>query len=84
MKEIVRFELSKVQVDFLRDKYLDVPLIKKVLDKSDGLVFNVPEDEFVEFFGWLEDESVQTMTEDYDPTEDTLVIESMIDDILDR
>lgn len=77
--EIDQFELSKEQVGFLRSKYSDIPIVQKILAGEKDLYFEVTVDDGNEFWDWLTDESVMTMTEDYEATEDTLMIESIID-----
>lgn len=73
------FTLYKEQVDFLRKKYADVPIVQSVLRSENDLHFEVSEDDDIDFFLWLDTESVATMDDDYEPTEDTRMLEGIID-----
>ena len=74
-----KFELRKEQVDFLRQKYASVPIVQKVLSAEKDLHFEVPVDDSIEFWYWLDTESVKTMDDEQEPTDDTYVIEGIID-----
>ena len=74
-----KFVLLKKQVDFLKSKYSDVPIVQRVLATEKDLHFDISEDDDCDFFLWLDDESVATMAVGYEPTEDTYMIESIID-----
>ena len=75
-----KFTLTHEQVDFLRRKYADVEIVSKALDGEKDCAFDIDLDDGIEFYGWLEDESVLTMSHQ-EPTDDTYVIESIIDSI---
>ena len=79
MQKEDRFELHKEQIEFLRSKYADVPLVQQVLALEDNLHFVIPVDLGIAFWDWLDTESVMTMTRDYEPTDDTYTIEGIID-----
>lgn len=79
MEDRVRFVLKKEQVEFLRSKYSDVPIVQRVLSAEKDLHFDISGDDDSDFFLWLDAESVVTMTADDEPTEDTYMIESIID-----
>lgn len=73
------FELRKEQVDFLRQKYANVPIVQKVLAAEKDLHFEVSVDERIDFWMWLDMESVMTMDDEQEPTKDTYIIEGIID-----
>ena len=75
-----KFTLTREQVDFLRGKYSDVEIVSKVLVGEKDCAFDIDLDDGIEFYGWLEDESVLTMSHQ-EPTDDTYVIEGIIDNI---
>jgi len=74
-----KFELRQEQVDFLRQKYASVPIVQKVLAAEKDLHFEVSTDDSIEFWRWLDTESVMTMDDEQEPTDDTYVIEGIID-----
>lgn len=76
---LVEFVLKKEQIEFLRAKYPNVPIVQRVLGTEEDLRFAISADDSADFFLWLDDESVATMTADYEPTDDTYMIESIID-----
>lgn len=79
MASSVRFELRKKQVEFLRAKYSGVPIVQRILAAEKNLHFEITADDSADFFLWLDEESVATMDEDYEPTDDTYTIEGIID-----
>ena len=79
MRNSVTFHLRKEQVDFLKKKYSHIPLVQKVLAKENNLEFTISVDDDIEFYLWLIDESINTMDEDYDATEDTYEQEGIAD-----
>ena len=80
MSNRVQFELTKEQVDLLRNEYSGEPIVRKVLASENNLRFDITEDDDLEFYGWLEDESCRTMEHD-EPTERTYAIESILDSV---
>ena len=74
-----KFELRQEQVDFLRQKYASVPIVQKVLAAEKDLHFEVSTDDSIEFWRWLDTESVMTMDDEQEPTDDTYVTEGIID-----
>ena len=80
MSNRVRFELTKEQVDLLRNEYSGEPIVSRVLSSENNLWFDITEDDDLEFYGWLEDESCRTMEHD-EPTERTYEIEGILDSI---
>lgn len=81
-KEKVRtFELRKEQTEFLREKYPNEPIVKKVLSCEHNGVFEVDIDTKIEFMDFVEDESVFCMDESYGATKETTMLESIRDDI---
>ena len=79
MRNSVTFHLRKEQVDFLKSKYSNIQLVQNILAKEDNLEFTVSVDDKIEFYLWLIDESINTMDEDYDATEDTYELEGTAD-----
>lgn len=79
MESKSKFELRKEQVNFLRQKYASVPIVQKVLAAEKDLHFEVFVDDSIEFWKWLDTESVITMDDEQEPTDDTYVIEGIID-----
>ena len=79
MRNSVTFHLRKEQVDFLKSKYSNIQLVQNILAKEDNLEFTVSVDDKIEFYLWLIDESINTMDEDYDSTEDTYELEGIAD-----
>ncbi len=80
MSEHVRFELTREQVNLLRKAYPEEPIVKKVLITEKNLQFDISVDDYIEFYGWLEDESCRTMEHD-EPTEGTYEIEGILDSV---
>lgn len=78
MSNRVIFSLTEKQVSLLREQYSDIPIVKKVLETEKNLSFDISEEDDIEFYGWLEDESCRTM-ENGEPTELTYRIEGILD-----
>ena len=74
------FTLTREQVDFLRSKYSDVEIVSKALDGEKDCAFDIDLDVGIDFYDWLDTESVMTMVDD-EPTDDTYVVEGIIDSI---
>lgn len=74
-----KFKLRQEQVDYLRQKYVSVPIVQKVLAAEKDLHFEVSVDDIIEFWLWLDTESVMTMDDEQEPTVDTYIIEGIID-----
>lgn len=79
MRDSVTFHLRQEQVDFLKQKYSHIPLVQRVLAEDHNLEFTISVDDEIEFYLWLIDESINTMDEDYDATEDTYELEGIAD-----
>lgn len=80
MKEIDKFTLTKEQVDFLRKKYKDEPIVAAVLAGEKDGVITVPANVSCDFWEWTVEESTATMQgKDYEPTDDTYMLESISD-----
>ena len=79
MSKRVRFELHENQVNYLRANYSDVPIVQKVLATEKELHFDISADDDADFFLWLDAESVNTLDEDYEATDASYMIESIID-----
>ena len=75
-----KFTLSREQVDFLRGKYANVEIVRKALEGEKDCAFDIDLDDGIDFYDWLDTESVMTMVDD-EPTDDTYVIEGIIDSI---
>ena len=75
-----KFTLSREQVDFLRGKYANVEIVRKALEGEKDCAFDIDLDDGIDFYDWLDTESVMTMVDD-EPTNDTYAIESIIDSI---
>lgn len=63
----------------MQKHYAEVPIVQKVLSTKKIILFTVSVDDYVEFWDWLDDQSVFTMDEDDEPTEETYLFEDMID-----
>lgn len=81
-EEMRSLRLTEAQEKFLRDKYSDTPEVAAIMANTKDGVFTVDVDTYCDFYDWLEDESVETMIgEECDPSEETLVIEGIIDSL---
>ena len=49
-----KFVLLKEQVDFLRAKYLSVPIVQRILAAENDLHFEVSVDDSINFWRWLD------------------------------
>ena len=76
-----KFELTKEQIEFLKQMYPDQPLVQRVLSAEDNGYFVVDVDTKIEFMDFVEDESVYWMDEGQEPSEKTYMLESIRDDI---
>lgn len=79
--EMRRFELDKDQIDFLKKTYPDEELVKKVLQTEKDGWFEVDVDTKIDFMNWVEDESISWLDDDDEATKETIVLESIRDDI---
>ncbi len=77
--ETVRFILKDEQIRHLRKHYADDSIVQKALANSKQELFKMTKEDYVDFWDWLDDQSVLTMDEDYEPTEETYLFEDMID-----
>lgn len=67
----IKVDLYKRDIDFLKEKYSDVPIVKRILEKEHRLHFQMSEDDFIDFLDWLQDASVAAMSWDYEPTDES-------------
>lgn len=74
-----RFVLKEEQIRHLQKHYADVPIVQKLLSNRNKILFNADVDDYLEFWDWLDDQSVFTMDEDYEPTDETYLFEDMLD-----
>lgn len=81
MRENRKFKLEKAQIDFLKKKYPDNPLVRKVLNTEKNGAFEIDVDTKIDFMDYIEDESIGWMDENYDATEETIMLESIRDAI---
>ena len=79
MQKSVRFILKEEQIRNLRAHYADDSFAQRILSTEKKTLFTVPVDDYVDFWDWLDDQSVFTVDEDYEPTEETYLFEDMID-----
>lgn len=68
---VIKVDLYKQDIDFLKEKYSDIPIVKKILEKEHRMHFQISEDAFIDFLGWLQDASVAAMSKDYEPTDES-------------
>ena len=79
---MIRFKLKKEQIEFLKKTYPDNKLIQRVLSfEKEGIFEMDDENTYIDFMDYLDDESVAWMDENYDATPQTIMLESIIDDI---
>lgn len=79
---MIRFKLKKEQIEFLKKVYPDNKLIQRVLSfEKEGIFVMDDENTYIDFMDYLDDESVAWMDENYDATPQTIMLESIIDDI---
>lgn len=82
MVSMIRFKLKKKQIEFLKKVYPDNKLIQRVLSFEKEEIFEMDEENtYIDFMDYLDDESVAWMDENYDATPQTIMLESIIDDI---
>ena len=79
---MIRFKLKKEQIEFLKKVYPDNKLIQRVLSfEKEGIFEMDDENTYIDFMDYLDDESVAWMDENYDATPQTIILESIRDDI---
>lgn len=82
MVSMIRFKLKKEQIEFLKKVYPDNKLIQRALSFEKEEIFEMDEENtYIDFMDYLDDESVAWMDENYDATPQTIMLESIIDDI---
>ena len=82
MVSMIRFKLKKEQIEFLKKVYPDNKLIQRVLSfEKEGFFEMDEENTYIDFMDYLDDESVAWMDENYDATPQTIMLESIRDDI---
>lgn len=79
---MIKFKLKKEQIVFLKKTYPDNKLIQRVLSfEKEGIFEMDDENTYIDFMDYLDDESVAWMDENYDATPQTIMLESIRDDI---
>lgn len=79
---MIRFKLKKEHIEFLKKTYPDNKLIQRVLSFEKEGIFEMDEENtYIDFMDYLDDESVAWMDENYDATPQTIMLESIRDDI---
>ena len=79
---MIKFKLKKEQIEFLKKTYPDNKLIQRVLSfEKEGIFEMDDENTYIDFMDYLDDESVAWMDENYDTTPQTIMLESIRDDI---
>lgn len=79
---MIKFKLKKEQIEFLKKTYPDNKLIQRVLSfEKEGIFEMDDENTYIDFMDYLDDESVDWMDENYDATPQTIMLESIRDDI---
>lgn len=79
---MIKFKLKKEQIEFLKKTYPDNKLIHRVLSfEKEGIFEMDDENTYIDFMDYLDDESVAWMDENYDATPQTIMLESIRDDI---
>ena len=79
---MIKFKLKKEQIEFLKKTYPDNKLIQRVLSfEKEGIFEMDDENTYIDFMDYLDDESVAWMDENYVATPQTIMLESIRDDI---
>lgn len=79
---MIKFTEKKEQIEFLKKTYPDNKLIQRVLSfEKEGIFEMDDENTYIDFMDYLDDESVAWMDENYDATPQTIMLESIRDDI---
>lgn len=79
---MIKFKLKKEQIELLKKTYPDNKLIQRVLSfEKEGIFEMDDENTYIDFMDYLDDESVAWMDENYDATPQTIMLESIRDDI---
>lgn len=79
---MIKFIKKKEQIEFLKKTYPDNKLIQRVLSfEKEGIFEMDDENTYIDFMDYLDDESVAWMDENYDATPQTIMLESIRDDI---
>ena len=79
---MIKFKLKKEHIEFLKKTYPDNKLIQRVLSfEKEGIFEMDDENTYIDFMDYLDDESVAWMDENYDATPQTIMLESIRDDI---
>lgn len=76
-----KFKLTIKQIEFLKNKYPDNELVQKVLESERNGYFEIDVDTKINFMDYIEDQSVYWMGPDYEATQETIMLESIRDDI---
>lgn len=76
-----RFELTNEQIELLLRLYADEPIVKELMACKNGNEFEVSVDLKIDFMDFIEDAYVFDGTENYEPTPDGYILESIRDTI---
>lgn len=76
-----KFKLEKAEIDFLKKVYPEDSLIQKMLSFEKNGEIEVDIDTKVAFMEFLEDESIYWLSEDYESTPNTIMLERIRDSI---
>lgn len=76
-----KFKLEKAEIDFLKNVYPEDSLIQKILSFEKNGEIEVDIDTKVAFMEFLEDESIYWLSEDYESTPNTIMLERIRDSI---
>lgn len=76
-----KFKLTIKQIKFLKSKYSDNELVQKVLKSERDGYFEIDVDTKIDFMDYIEDQSIYSMGPDYEATQETIMLESIRDDI---
>lgn len=76
-----KFKLEKAEIDFLKKVYPEDSLIQKILSFEKNGEIEVDIDTKVAFMEFLEDESIYWLSEDYESTPNTIMLERIRDSI---
>lgn len=74
-------KLQNEQIEFLKKTYTDNPIVQKFLSCENNGIFTIDVDTKIDFMDFIEDESVFRMDENHDATKETIMLESIRDDI---
>lgn len=76
-----RFELTDEQIELLLRLYANEPIVKNLMQGKNENEFVVSVDLKIDFMDFIEDAYVLDGTENYEPTQDGYILESIRDTI---